>query len=236
MASPGTHLQEIHPPLENSVLDAVACVLQLTVMQNDRLQPLENPALPKIPFAGKDVPDIGVEAYCRRLGELFDVTPSLYPVVLVYIYRVVKQNAGLVINSFTIHRLIITSFTIMAKFHEDLHCDNSYYAKAGGIDLGELNLLEKEMLATIDFDLFIPPQTYLYYTTSLQNHVAGCQSCATRVSGHSHSPDPEPNQEKDPGSMPQKLKRCVPSPGPVLKKLKRCAPFPEPNQDQGTEA
>ena len=194
-------------PEETGVLNAVACVLQLTTEQNDNLQPVQN--LPRFSFHMEKVPDAGVEDYCRHLGDHFDVTPALYPVLMLYMYRAVSNRKGLVINSFTVHRLLLTSFTLLAKYYEDLHFSNSYYAKVGGLDLEELNALEKEMLTIISFDLSIPPQVYLYYIESLKKHIAGCQRCASRAAEQNSllasatDPGTPPPRHRSPGLSPE---------------------------------
>ncbi|KAG9065085.1 hypothetical protein KI688_002406 [Linnemannia hyalina] len=60
---------------------------------------------------------------------------------------------GFRINSFNIHRLLITSLMIAAKFTSDLFYSNARYAKVGGLALPELNQLELEFLFTSKFEL-----------------------------------------------------------------------------------
>ncbi|KAF9106417.1 hypothetical protein BGX29_009573 [Mortierella sp. GBA35] len=62
-------------------------------------------------------------------------------------------NNGFRINSFNIHRLLITSLMIAAKFTSDLFYSNARYAKVGGLALLELNQLELEFLFTSKFEL-----------------------------------------------------------------------------------
>ncbi|KAF9135605.1 hypothetical protein BGW39_001931 [Mortierella sp. 14UC] len=60
---------------------------------------------------------------------------------------------GFRVNSFNIHRLLITSLMIAAKFTSDLFYSNARYAKVGGLALQELNQLELEFLFTSKFEL-----------------------------------------------------------------------------------
>ncbi|KAG0380050.1 hypothetical protein BGX24_010364, partial [Mortierella sp. AD032] len=60
---------------------------------------------------------------------------------------------GFRVNSFNIHRLLITSLMIAAKFTSDLFYSNARYAKVGGLALPELNQLELEFLFTSKFEL-----------------------------------------------------------------------------------
>ncbi|KAF9544415.1 hypothetical protein EC957_012119 [Mortierella hygrophila] len=60
---------------------------------------------------------------------------------------------GFRVNSFNIHRLLITCLMVAAKFTSDLFYSNARYAKVGGLSLPELNQLELVFLFTTQFDL-----------------------------------------------------------------------------------
>ena len=52
---------------------------------------------------------------------------------------------------------------IAAKFLDDLRLKNKDFAKIGGISNKEINLLEMEILSTIDFDLNISQKLFKTY-------------------------------------------------------------------------
>ncbi|KAF9947379.1 hypothetical protein BGZ72_010596 [Mortierella alpina] len=60
---------------------------------------------------------------------------------------------GFRVNSFNIHRLLITCLMVAAKFTSDHFYSNVRYAKVGGLSLLELNQLELEFLFTTRFEL-----------------------------------------------------------------------------------
>ncbi|KAF9432949.1 hypothetical protein BGZ76_010101 [Entomortierella beljakovae] len=60
---------------------------------------------------------------------------------------------GFRINSFNVHRLLITCTMVAAKFTSDHFYSNARYAKVGGLSLLELNQLELEFLFTMRFEL-----------------------------------------------------------------------------------
>ncbi|KAF9899178.1 hypothetical protein BX616_003197 [Lobosporangium transversale] len=62
-------------------------------------------------------------------------------------------GSKLIINSFNIHRLLITSIVVASKFSSDRFCPNGQYAKVGGLPLKELNQLELEFLFLSQFEL-----------------------------------------------------------------------------------
>ncbi|KAG0265462.1 hypothetical protein BG011_004682 [Mortierella polycephala] len=62
-------------------------------------------------------------------------------------------GSKLIINSFNIHRLLITSILVACKFSSDVFYPNVRYAKVGGLPLSELNQLELEFLFLSQFEL-----------------------------------------------------------------------------------
>ncbi|KAG6010791.1 hypothetical protein E4U21_004179 [Claviceps maximensis] len=72
-----------------------------------------------------------------------------------------------VVDSFNIHRLIISGVTCASKFFSDVFYTNSRYAKVGGLPLAELNHLEIQFLVLNDFRLSIPVEDLEAYATML---------------------------------------------------------------------
>ncbi|CQB89982.1 Cyclin [Chlamydia trachomatis] len=58
-------------------------------------------------------------------------------------------------DSYNIHRLIISGITVSSKFFLDIFYKNLRYAKVGGLPLEELNYLELQFLLLLDFKLMI---------------------------------------------------------------------------------
>lgn len=106
---------------------------------------------------------------------------------LVYIDRIIQSNPNFVVNSLNIHRLLITSVMLAAKFFDDQYFNNAYYAKVGGVPRGEMNSLEVEFLFMTNFTLFVPTEQYRQYYTELCNHAknSAC-SCSAQ---HGKIPD-----------------------------------------------
>src|SRR3989338_2796845 len=77
--------------------------------------------------------------------------------------RLVQSNPNFVISSFSIHRLLITSIMVAAKFFDDKFYNNEYYAKIGGIQKEEINKLEIEFLYMINFSLHFQPPEFEQY-------------------------------------------------------------------------
>ncbi|GJT31997.1 cyclin-U4-1-like protein [Tanacetum coccineum] len=82
-----------------------------------------------------------------------------------------QQQPALSINSFNVHRLLITGVMVAAKFMDDLYYNNAYYAKVGGISTTEMNFLEVDFLFGLGFQLNINPTTFHTYCSYLQREM-----------------------------------------------------------------
>ncbi|CCM00063.1 uncharacterized protein FIBRA_02090 [Fibroporia radiculosa] len=59
------------------------------------------------------------------------------------------------LSSLTCHRFVITSITVSSKALCDAFSTNTLYAKVGGIPVTELNMLEREFLRMIEWQLTV---------------------------------------------------------------------------------
>lgn len=72
-----------------------------------------------------------------------------------------------VMDSYNIHRLIITGVTVASKFFSDIFYKNTRYAKVGGLPVEELNHLELQFLVLTGFELMIPLEEMQRYADLL---------------------------------------------------------------------
>eukprot|EP00828_Plagiopyla_frontata_P037595 TRINITY_DN4937_c0_g1_i2.p3 TRINITY_DN4937_c0_g1~~TRINITY_DN4937_c0_g1_i2.p3 ORF type:complete len:115 (-),score=18.20 TRINITY_DN4937_c0_g1_i2:220-564(-) len=91
-----------------------------------------------------------------------------FVLALIYLDRITQISPAYTINDFNIHRLIITSVVIAAKFFDDHYFSNSHYAKVGGITNQELNNLEFEFLNSINYSLYVPSEQFMLYQNKIQ--------------------------------------------------------------------
>jgi len=96
---------------------------------------------------------------------------------LVYVDRIIQGNPNFIVNSLNIHRLLITSVMLAAKFFDDQYFNNAYYAKVGGVPCTEMNSLEVEFLFMTNFTLFVSTETYKQYYEELRNHASSNSTC-----------------------------------------------------------
>ncbi|KAK9749153.1 hypothetical protein RND81_02G105700 [Saponaria officinalis] len=122
-------------------------------------------------FHGLTPPTITIASYLERIYKYANCSTSCYVVAYVYIDRFTQKHPFLLINSFNVHRLLITSVMLAAKFMDDLYYNNAYYAKIGGISTKEMNFLEVDFLFGLGFHLNVTPNTYHTYSSYLQSEM-----------------------------------------------------------------
>ncbi|KAF5822590.1 putative cyclin PHO80, Cyclin-like superfamily [Helianthus annuus] len=157
------------PTVMNNLITYLSSLLQRVAESND-LNPRFNPQ--KISaFHGLTRPSISIESYLQRIFKYANCSPSCYVVAYVYLDRFTQQQPAILINSLNVHRLLITSVMIAAKFMDDIYYNNAYYAKVGGISITEINFLEVDFLFGLGFQLNVNPTTFNTYCSYLQNQM-----------------------------------------------------------------
>lgn len=174
-------------------------------------------------FHGTNVPGISLHAYLARVLKYCPVTNEVFLSLLVYFDRIAKKANNLklkkkkqeeegnknediddeseqlfVMDSYNIHRLIISGITVSSKFFSDIFYKNLRYAKVGGLPLEELNYLELQFLLLLDFKLMISVEDLQNYGDLLLKFWKREQLTNELVSGtqesHSQSETPSQNQ------------------------------------------
>jgi len=160
-----------------TVVQVLACVLKQLCERNDRL-PLNQPVVSK--FHALRPPGISIKDYLARISKYSACSGECFVLALVYIDRIIQSNPTFVVNSLNIHRLLITSVMLAAKYFDDQYFNNTYYAKVGGVPSNEMNSLEVEFLFMANFTLFVSTETYTQYYMELCNYSThgqcGCAS------------------------------------------------------------
>ena len=67
-------------------------------------------------------------------------------------------------------RLALGAILLTAKFYNDVFYSNLHLAKVAGLPLRDLNEIESQFLATIDYCIFISPEEYQRFELGLQTH------------------------------------------------------------------
>jgi hypothetical protein len=151
-----------------AIVPVLACVLNQLCVRNDRRASTVKADVTK--FHALRPPAITIKDYLIRIAKYAACSGECFVLALVYIDRIIQSNPTFVINSLNIHRLLITSVMLAAKFFDDQYFNNAYYAKVGGVPCAEMNSLEVEFLFMTNFTLFVTTDTYNQYCTELCNH------------------------------------------------------------------
>ncbi|KAL7107430.1 hypothetical protein ACP275_06G053900 [Erythranthe tilingii] len=122
-------------------------------------------------FHGLTRPTISIESYLERIFKYANCSPSCFVVAYIYLDRFAQKQPLLPINSFNVHRLLIASVLVSAKFMDDIFYNNAYYAKIGGITTAEMNLLEMDFLFGLGFQLNVSISTFHHYCSYLQREM-----------------------------------------------------------------
>lgn len=63
------------------------------------------------------------------------------------------EDCPITLTRFNVHRLLVISLMVAAKFYEDFYIDNDSWAQIAGLQLQEINKLERKFLAYINFGI-----------------------------------------------------------------------------------
>lgn len=159
---------------DRHIVPVVAAVLTQMVTRNDTMLQ-QNPAgatANVTVFHAVRPPTISLRKYLERIERYAGCSSECYIIALVYVDTIIQRNKAFVISSLNIHRLLITSIMLAAKFYDDIYYNNAYYAKIGGVPCHEVNNLELEFLFMINFTLNVPQEVFNRYRHELAVHAS----------------------------------------------------------------
>lgn len=102
-------------------------------------------------FHSKVPPNISIFNYFARLTKYSTLEHSVLLASVYYIDLLSNVYPAFNLNSLTAHRFILTATTVASKGLCDSFCTNSHYAKVGGVQCNELNVLETEFLKKVNY-------------------------------------------------------------------------------------
>ncbi|XP_021828406.1 cyclin-U4-1-like [Prunus avium] len=163
-------VESTSPEAMPRMIDFMSSVLERVAKSNDlsrRFEPTQRLSV----FHSLTTPTITIHSYLQRIFKYADCSPSCFVVAYVYLDRFTQTQPLLPIDSFNIHRLLIASVLVSAKFMDDIYYNNAYYARVGGISTAEMNLLEVDLLFGLGFQLNVTPATFYTYCSYLQREM-----------------------------------------------------------------
>jgi len=153
-----------------SVVRVLGSVLERLVAANSSLERPDAGQITK--FHALKAPGIGILQYLERIHKYASCSTECFILALIYIDRLIQGN-NFLLTELNVHRVIITSILLAAKFFDDAYYNNAYYAKVGGVLVSEMNRLEVEFLFRINFSLHVSPELYSKYHAELVAHASG---------------------------------------------------------------
>lgn len=115
-------------------------------------------------FTSDIKPSFGLMAYIDYLVKQTKCTTSELIVALIYLDRLTAtHHPRIILSTYTIHRLFLTSLLLSCKFLDDRARGNNFFARIVNCSCEELNTLETIMLTKLGFKLFVSTNTYASY-------------------------------------------------------------------------
>ena len=124
----------------------------------------------KTVFHGTCIPQIDLSSYLNRLMKYGKLSHSTVIISLIYLDRQLAHLPGrntLSITDWTVHRILLASVVLAAKYQDDEYFNNNHMAAVGGVTNIELNAMEVAMLVSLNFSLYVSPLVFARYENLL---------------------------------------------------------------------
>ena len=157
---------------QGEIIPILSCVLNRLCTSNGAK---EEGKMALTPFHSLQASAISIRDYLVNLATHTMCSGECFVLLLIYIDRIVELNPGFSVNFFSIHRLVTAGLLVAAKFHDEQFFNNATFARAGGMQTTELNMLESLFLYYIRFDLALDlSNAYCVYYEELATHALCC--------------------------------------------------------------
>jgi hypothetical protein len=115
----------VEQPAVPRVVSILSALLQRVAERNDAAAAAEEEAAllrrrPVSAFQGLTKPAISIGGYLERIFRFASCSPSCYVVAYIYLDRFLRRRPALAVDSFNVHRLLITSVLTAVKFIDDM--------------------------------------------------------------------------------------------------------------------
>ncbi|KAI9509873.1 cyclin-domain-containing protein [Russula earlei] len=152
-------------------------ICYLWFSQSSNLSPVNtSPSQPFIPFNPKtarlqfSVSSVFVH-FMQKLLQTTQLSQSVIVLSLHYVFRLKERNSGTVAHPGSEFRVAVAALMMANKFVDDNTYTNKTWSEVSGIELNEINKMEREFLAGIDFNLYVDKETYVRWVGLLEGLV-----------------------------------------------------------------
>ncbi|KAI7893411.1 cyclin-domain-containing protein [Mucor mucedo] len=162
-------------PVKDTIKILTALLEKITLTNDQHLEANSFQSSTYTCFHARSIPSISIHAYFTRILKYCPCANECLIALLVYFDRMTLPNPDLHlkplhIDSYNVHRLIITGLMISSKLYSDVFFTNTRYAKVGGLPVTELNTLELEFLKLNSYSLFVTIDELQKYGDSILHH------------------------------------------------------------------
>jgi hypothetical protein len=109
-------MAELESPMMPKLITFLSSFLERVAELNDETQQKQKISV----FHGVTRPTISIQSYLERIFKYANCSSSCIIVAYIYLDRFTRLQPSLPINSFNVHRLLITSVMVAAKFMDDV--------------------------------------------------------------------------------------------------------------------
>ncbi len=148
--------------LINILIKIIGDTIEQLVKYKQKIKNLEENYKNKISLNIKEIPNITITNYLKRLIKHSNPEPSTLILGVIYFDRICN-NGNIIFNFFNVYKLLLISFVLAIKFNEEYFETNQYYSKIGGLNLNNFNKLEIKVLEIINYDLYVYEDLYVNY-------------------------------------------------------------------------
>ncbi|XP_023642455.1 cyclin-P3-1 isoform X3 [Capsella rubella] len=161
------------------VITLLASILEKMIKKNKKpLHTRQNKDDEITMFHGSKAPSMSIYRYTERIHRYAQCSPACFVAAFAYILRYLQRPEATStprrLTSLNVHRLLITSLLVAAKFLERKCYNNAYYAKIGGVSTEEMNSLERRFLFDVDFRLNVTTESFEKHCLMLQRETVPC--------------------------------------------------------------
>lgn len=163
LQSPPGLVTPVKPLTKELIITVLSSTLHAAFCQDQEIQPALKDGKTHnstFMFQCKTKPDMSIQDYLRRIVKYTGVSGEALMLSMINLARIYRLLSNFPVNILTIHRLLLTSILISAKFFDDRFVNNAGYARVGGIEKKEMNMLEVEFLFLIDFNVVVTTEEY----------------------------------------------------------------------------
>ena len=146
------------PSCDPTCVRAISSLLEEMVKKNARKHLPQR----KSKFYTSTIPKMSVSDYLSRIVKYTHIEESTLLASVICITSYIKKTKN-ILSLNNIHRLLLASCYINAKFYQDVNFSLKFYAKVGGVSVKELKELEIDFYYGINFALHIEEETFNQY-------------------------------------------------------------------------